>query len=198
MAEATAAQIRAEQLVNKLWRDKEVGSKVQKLAKETFPDAEIHTVDETLEPVLAPFRAQNDALAAELKAMRDEREADRKAAKERADEDQKLSFQAQISKARDAYNLTDEGFDKMVERMKATGNYQDPEAAAAWVSSKEPPPPPPGPTFGPQALNLFGSQKADESLALLHNDPERYADEQFALFQRDPDAYVRETFGGRQ
>ena len=197
MAEATAAQIRAEQLVNKLWRDGKLGADVQKLAKETFPDAEIHTVDETLAPVLAPFRAQNEALAAELKAMREEREADRKAAKDRADEYQKISFQAQISKARDDYNLTDEGFDKMVERMKSTGNYQDPEAAAAWVSSKEPPPPPPGPTFGPQSLNLFGTQKADENLALLHRDPERYADEQFALFQSDPDKYVAETFGGR-
>ena len=197
MAEATPAQIRAEQLVNKLWRDQELGSKVQKLAKETFPDAEIHTVDETLAPALAPLKAQNDTLAAELKAMREEREAERKAAKERADEEQKISFQDQIAKARDAYSLTDEGFDKMVARMKATGNYQDPEAAAAWVSSKEPPPPAPGPTFGPQSLNLFGSQKADENLALLHRDPERYADEQFALFQQNPDKYVAETFGGR-
>src|SRR5208282_6184830 len=122
MAEATPAQIRAEQLVNKLWRDGALGAQVQKIAKETFPDAEIHTVDEALAPALAPLRAQNDALAVELKAMRDEREADRKAAKDRADEDQKISFQAQISKARDAYNLTDEGFDKMVERMKTTGN----------------------------------------------------------------------------
>ncbi len=198
MAEATTAQIRAEQLVNKLWRDGKLGADVQKLAKETFPDAEIHTVDETLAPVLAPFRAQNEALAAELKAMREEREAERKAAKERADEEQKASFQDQIAKARNAYNLTDEGFDKMVERMKATGNYQDPEAAAAWVSSKEPPPPPPGPTFGPQALNLFGSQKFDEKRALLHHDPEAYADAEFAEFARDPDAYTAETFGGRR
>ena len=131
-----------------------------------------------------------------MKTFREEREADRKSAREREDEAQKLSFQEQIAKARDAYSLTDEGFDKMVERMKATGNYSDPEAAAAWVSSKNPPPPPPGPTFGPQSLNLFGSQKPDENLALLHRDPERYADEQFALFSQDPDAYVKETFGG--
>ena len=36
-----------------------------------------------------------------------------------------------IEAARNAYNLTDEGLDKMVARMKETGNYTDPDAAAA-------------------------------------------------------------------
>ncbi len=193
MAEATLAQQRAAELLEGLWNDPEIGAKIQKAAKDKYSD--VKTIDDAVAPVLEPLRKQNEALAAELKSLREEREAEKKAAEERKAEAEKQSFQQQIEAARKNYSLTDEGFDKMVERMKATGNYTDPDAAAAWVASKNPPAAVKGPTFGPQSLNLYGSQKADENMAALHRDPQAYMDAQLSEFISDPDRYVRETFG---
>lgn len=197
MAEATTAQIRAAELLEQLWNDEEIGAKIQATAKEKYGD--VKTSIDVVEPFIKPLKKQLDEetkkLQDELKTLREEREAEKKAAQEKAEEDQKKSFENAIEAARKNYALTDEGFDKMVARMKATGNYTDPDAAAAWVSSQNPPPPPPGPTFGPQPLNFWGSQKADETLAELHRDPQRYMDNQLSEFVRDPDKYVRETYG---
>ena len=194
MAESTVAEQRARELIDALWNDGEVGERIQKAAKERWP--EIPVAREFVEPLLSPLKKQNDDLAAELKAIREERDADRKAADERKAEAEKKSFEEQIEQARKNYNLTEEGFDKMVARMKLTGNYSDPDAAAAWVASKTPAPSPINtPSFGPQSLNLFGSQSADENMAALHRDPMGYMDSQLNEFVRDPDRYVRETFG---
>ena len=194
MAEATAAQIRAAELLETLWHDGEIGERIQKAAKAKWDD--VKTTGEAFAPIVAPLKAGQDALAAELKAIREERAAERNANEDRGNEVQKKTFQASLEDARKSYNLTEEGFDKMVERMKTTSNYSDPEAAAAWVASKTPPVRVDGPTFGPQSLNLYGSQKADENMASLHRDPQRYMDEQLSEFVRDPDRYVRETMGG--
>ena len=192
MAEATDAQIRAEKLVNELWSDGEIGQRLQAEAKKRFAD--IRTAEDMVGPALAPILKQNESLAAELKKIQDEREAERKAADERKADSEKKSFEEAISAARTRFNLTDEGFDKMVERMKATGNYTDPEAAAAYVASQNPPKPVAGPTFGPKDLNLFGSKKSDENMRQLHTDPQGYMDSQLNEFMVDPDKYVRETF----
>ena len=192
MAEVTPEHERALALVNSLWNDGELGMKLQRKAKEAFPD--IRTTDEAYAPVRAEFAAQMAAQAKELEEMRAERAAEKKAREERDAEKQKKSFEAAINDARNSYNLTDEGFDKMVARMKETGNYTDPESAAAWVASKTPPKPVSGPSFGPQDLNLFGSAKADEKMAALHRDPQRYMDTELTEFMNDPDRYVRETF----
>jgi hypothetical protein len=192
MAEVTPEHERALALVNSLWNDGELGMKLQRKAKEAFPD--IRTTDEAYAPVRAEFEARMTAQAKELDEMRAERAAEKKAREERDAEKQKKSFEAAINDARNSYNLTDEGFDKMVARMKETGNYTDPESAAAWVASKTPPKPVSGPSFGPQDLNLFGSAKADEKMAALHRDPQRYMDMELTEFVNDPDRYVRETF----
>ena len=192
MAEITPEHERALALVNSLWNDGELGMKLQRKAKEAFPD--IRTTDEAYAPVRAEFETRMAAQAKELDEMRAERAAEKKAREERDAEKQKKSFEAAINDARNSYNLTDEGFDKMVARMKETGNYTDPESAAAWVASKTPPKPVSGPSFGPQDLNLFGSAKADEKMAALHRDPQRYMDMELTEFVNDPDRYVRETF----
>lgn len=190
--------IRAQQLVEALWLDGKSGAALHAKAKELFPD--IRTPSDTTALLSAQmeerFSAQFNAQAEELKKLREERAAEREEAAKEAADKQKLSFEKQINAARDAYNLTDEGFDKMVARMKETGNYTDPESAAAWVASKTPPAPISGPTFGPQELNLFGSSQADEKMAALHRDPQRYMDMELTEFSRDPARYVAETFGG--
>ena len=199
MAEATPEMLRAQQLVESLWLDGKHGPALHAKAKELFPD--VRTPSDSTALLAAQmeekFSSQSKAQAEELEKLRAEREAEKKDAAERAAEAQKVSFEQQISAARDAYNLTDEGFDKMVARMKETGNYTDPESAAAWVASKTPPAAVSGPAFGPQDLNLFGSSKQDEKFKQLHEDPQRYMDMELTEFTRDPDRYVRETLGGR-
>ena len=190
MAEATEAQIRALAALEKLWNDGDVGPALQRKVKEIYPDAK--TNDDVFGPVVAPLKAENEKLAAKLAKLEEDRAAERK---EREDAAMKRSLDEALTEARQKYNLTEEGFDKMVARMKETGNYGDAEAAAAWVASKTPPAPAAGPSWKPQSMNLFGSKKFDEALADLHRDPGEYMDNQLAMFVSDPDAYVAETFG---
>ena len=192
MADITPEHERALALVNSLWHDADVGLKLQEKAKAAFPD--IRTTNEAYAPIRADMDRQLAAQQKIIDDMKAERDADRAAREADAAERQKKTFEQQIAAARDAYSLTDEGFDKMVARMKETGNYTDPESAAAWVASKTPPKPVSGPTFGPQDLNLFGSSKRDEKMAALHKDPQRFMDMELSEFVSDPDRYIRETF----
>src|SRR5580658_7538373 len=193
MAEATEAQIRALAVLEESWNDPEFGPALQKKVKAKYPDAK--TNDEVFGPILAPVQARAERLEKELEKLREERATEKKEADEAK---LKQSLDEALGTARQKYNLTEEGFDKMVARMKETGNYADAEAAAAWVASKTPPAPVAGPSWKPQSMNLFGSKKYDEALAELHRDPQEYMDTQLAQFVSDPDAYVSETFGGQQ
>ena len=190
MAEATEAQIRALKVLEDSWNDPELGPTLQKRVKHLYPDAK--TNDDVFGPVVAPLKAHTAKLEKELEALREERAAEKKAAEESS---LKRSLDEALTHARKAYNLTEEGFDKMVARMKETGNYSDADAAAAWVASKTPPAPAAGPAWKPQSMNLFGAKKFDEAFAELHRDPQEYMDNQLSIFASDPDAYVAETFG---
>ncbi len=190
MAEATEAQIRALAILEESWNDPEFGTALQKKVKAKFPDAK--TNEDVFAPVINPLRAENAALAKKLEKIEEERAAERK---EREETSMKRSLDEALTSARKNYNLTEEGFDKMVARMKETGNYSDADAAAAWVASKTPPAPVAGPSWKPQSMNLFGAKKFDEAFAELHRDPQEYMDNQLSIFASDPDAYVAETFG---
>lgn len=184
------ADERLKKLGEALWNDRELGAQIQAKAKAMFPDAV--TQEDLLGPVLSPLRAENEKLSKRLTEMQEERVAEKKVAEEIKT---RQTLEAQLDSARKNYSLTDEGFDKMVARMKETGNYADADAAAAWVASKTPPAKVEGPTWAPQALNLFGSKKYDEAMNELHRDPQAYMDSQLSEFVRDPDAYVSETLG---
>lgn len=188
MAEATQAQIRAEALLNELWNDGAAGDRIRKLAKEKFPETKI--VDDVVAPFVEPLKAQNKALQDRLDKIEEERAAERARYEEHQHQ---TTFQSQIEAARRSYSLTDEGFNKMLDRMKEQNN-PDAEAAAAWGASKTPAPIK-GPTWAPQDLNLFGSKTAEEGMARLHNDPIGYQDEQLAEFFKNPDKFVSETLG---
>jgi len=163
---------RARALVNKLWGDPELGAKVRKAAKDLFPDVSIP--EDQVDPVIAPLKGQLEATQAELKALKEEREAEKRAAAEAATQ---RSLESALEAARKKYSLTDEGFAKMVERMKEKQNFTDAESAAAWVASETPPPKPTsGPSWTPQALDLYGSKHADEKFKLLHSDPDAFFD----------------------
>lgn len=182
------ADERLRDLTNKLWADKDLGPRVQAFAKQMYPDAK--TDVDVVNPYLDPIREENAKLAEKIAKMEAAQAAREAEAEKKAGE---TSFKDMLDKVRRDYSLTDEGLDKVVQRMKDAGAY-DAEAAAAWVARQTPPPASPGPTWAPQHLNLFGSRDKDESMAQLHRDPQGYMDAQLSEFVKDPDRYVAETY----
>lgn len=186
----TDAHKRALELLDKLWNDGEIGATLRKKAKEQFGNA-ITIPDDTIDPIVAPLRKEVETLR---KQISDDAEKLSKERKDGEDKSARANLEKGLNDARNNYHLTDEGFDKMVERMKTTGNYSDPDAAAAWVASKSPPPAPPGPTWAPQQLKMPGTPEGDD-LKLLHSDPSAYTDKVLGEFLKDPQGFTDETFG---
>jgi hypothetical protein len=186
---------RAAALVDKLWNDEKLGSGVRRAAKDLFPETSI--IDDQLEPVVAPLREQNAALLKRLDEMQAAQEAERKAATEKLEKQRDEDYATRLDAARKRYGLTDESFDKMVARMKETGNYGDPEAAAAFILSQTPAPSSPGLTVGPQFLDFAGTRKSNERYKHLHMDPEGYFDDQVrqALDPATSRNYVADVMG---
>jgi hypothetical protein len=190
-APMTEDQARALEIFSELFNDpaSEAGKALRAKAKEKNPN--LRLPEDAVEPLIAPYREANDALKARLDAMEAERAEEKKT---REDDAAKNNLEAALAGARQRFNLTDEGFDKMVARMKETGNYGDAEAAAAWVAQQTPPPQAPGPYLGPQLLNLAGSAQYDEKFALLHKDPMgAFLDSEFREFLADPVKYSAEA-----
>ncbi len=190
MADPTDNNARALELFNELWADpqSEAGRALRAKAKEKYGVA---LPEDAAEPVIAPLRAENEALKTRLDAIEAERAAEKKANEDKSVQDGLL---AQLETARRKYNLTEGGLDLAVARMKETGNYTDADAAAAWVLQQQPKPAAPGPYLGPQNIDLFGSAKYDERFALLHKDPMgAFLDAEFAEFTADPAKYCADA-----
>ena len=187
-----AAKSRLELLSDNLWADKsDLGRLVRARAKELFPD--IVTPDEQAETAVAPLKGEVEDLKKQLTGA-----LDRLAAREKAEADLKaeVDLGVKLTEARKAFGLTDAGYDTMIKRMQETGNVTDAMAAAAWVVSQMPKPEPSSsPSWMPEAMNLFGSNKREEQWEALHKDPRKYLDDQLREFVKDPDRYVAETFG---
>jgi len=181
---------RSKELIDALWNDGEVGKKIQQAAKAKWND--IKTTDDVMSPIIEPHLNKLKAMEEKYEKLLEERIEEKRAAE---DERVKVKLEEQLEKARRDYNLTEEGFNQMIDRMKATGNYSDAEAAAAYVASKAPPAKVAGPTWAPQDLDLFGSKNRNDALVELHRDPMGYMDSQLTEFVSDPDKYVRDTFG---
>lgn len=188
----TTQHERALALLNKFWGDKsELGAKVRREAKQMFPDVSIP--EDTTDAAVAPIKAEVDDVKAQLKSA-----LDRLAAKEKADSDLQAEndMSVKIAAAVKEFGLTESGRDKMIERMKAQGNFSDAAAAAAYVVSQMPKPQVSNtPSWLPQAANTYGFGEKDEQWAELHRNPEKYFDNQLREFAKDPDKYVAETFG---
>ena len=181
---------RSKELIDALWNDGEVGKKIQQAAKAKWND--IKTTDDVMSPIIEPHLNKMKALEEKYEKLLEERMEEKRATE---DERVKVKLEEQLEKARRDYNLTEEGFNQMIDRMKSTGNYSDAEAAAAYVASKAPPAKVAGPTWAPQDLDLFGSKNRNDALVDLHRDPMGYMDSQLSEFVSDPDKYVRDTFG---
>ncbi len=184
---ATQNQLRAEQLIFSLWNDPEYGPKIREAAKKQFGD--IKTLED--DPVVGSIKAQNDALSKKLD------EALTRLNKRDEDDEQTKTFRQMeeaVGAAQRKFALTDEGRAKMLDRMKETKNFSDPEAAAAWVSHSTPPETPKS-TFSPAKTDFYGSASFDESWKKLHLNPDKYVDDELTLFSKDPDKYTAETLG---
>jgi vacuolar-type H+-ATPase subunit I/STV1 len=184
------ALYRSKELIDTLWNDGEVGKKIQQAAKAKWND--IKTTDDIMSPIVEPHLNKLKEMEEKYEKLLEERLEEKRVAE---DERVKVKLEEQLEKARRDYNLTEEGFNQMIDRMKATGNYSDAEAAAAYVASKAPPAKVAGPTWAPQDLDLFGSKNRNDALVELHRDPMGYMDSQLTEFVSDPDKYVRDTFG---
>ena len=192
MAEAAPnVDDRTKALLETLWNDGKLGSAVRAKAKELYPD--VMLPEDSLSPMVEPLRAELEANRKALEEMRAEREAEKAAALESS---QRVNLETALANARQSYSLTDEGFDKMVERMKTTGNYSDADAAAAWVAQQTPVNKVSKADWLPKKMNFLGSGDINDNpdFKLLHTNPDRYLDKQLEQFVADPDTYVAETF----
>lgn len=189
---ATQNQVRAEQLLEALWSSADLGPKIRKVAKERFPD--IRLPEDTVDPVVAPLRQENEALKARLDALAEKFEAREQKA---AETDSFQKMEAAVNAAAAKFKLTEEGRAAMLDRMKETRNYTDVEAAAAFIAHSAPPSPTSGPSWATSSakLNLFGSAEQDERFKRLHTNPEGFLEDELRNFASNPDAYVAETFG---
>jgi len=181
---------RSKELIDTLWNDGEVGKKIQAAAKAKWND--VKTTEDMISPIVEPHLVKLRAMEEKYERILEERLEEKRA---NEDERVKVKLEEQLEKARRDYNLTEEGFNQMIDRMKSTGNYSDAEAAAAYVASKAPPAKVAGPTWAPQDLDLFGSKNRNDALVELHRDPMGYMDSQLTEFVADPDKYVRDTLG---
>ena len=181
---------RSKELIDALWNDGEVGKKIQAAAKAKWND--VKTTEDMISPIVEPHLVKLRAMEEKYERILEERLQEKRA---NEDERVKVKLEEQLEKARRDYNLTEEGFNQMIDRMKSTGNYSDAEAAAAYVASKAPPAKVAGPTWAPQDLDLFGSKNRNDALVELHRDPMGYMDSQLTEFVADPDKYVRDTLG---
>ena len=159
-------------LYNKLWNDPKEGLAFKRKVKELVPEEQIPELD-MIDTTVKPFEEKMAKQAEDNKALKERLDNIEKRSK---DEKEESDLVKSLDSARKKFHLTDEGFDKAVARMKEMNN-PDAEAAAAWVASQEKKARPVGSSsFAPSALNLYGSNKVDESMADLHRDPIAWQD----------------------
>lgn len=159
-------------VMNKLWSDPKDGLAFKRKVKELIPDWQIPEVD-VVDQAAGPLREELTGLKKQIEDLVGTITTERKTASEKAEE---TSLQGRLDAARREYQLTDEGMDKVLARMKETNN-PDPSSAAAWVTDHMPKAKPtPAGGFGPRGLNLFGSANQDDSWAELHRNPDAWFD----------------------
>lgn len=176
----------AKALMESLWNSKTTGQKFKRVLKEHNPNfsiPEIDVVDEARKPIDEKLTAHEKTIEALQKRL-DERESKEKDEKEQTD------LKKEIEDVRKKFGLTDEGFDKMINRMKEKKSY-DPEAAASWVKSQEPKSKLASESkLGlPGKIDLYGSNSKDEAWADLNRDPMGFFDKEAERIFENPENY---------
>lgn len=170
-------------VLNKMWTDPKDGLTFKRKVKSLEPTWAIPEVD-VVDQAAAPFRAEIDTLKKSVTDLVDTITTERQTAAERREE---TTLQERLTAARKEYQLTDEGMDKVIARMKETGN-PDPSSAAAWVTDHMPKAKPTSgsSSFGPSAANLFGVKTQDDHWKDLHTDPDGWFDREVEAVLNDP------------
>lgn len=180
--EITKAQLdtfqRGMALLDKLWPDMDF----KRMVKAKQPDIQIPELD-IVDQATKPVNEKMAALEADNKKLREDWEADRKS---RQDERAMIDFRSELTAAQKKFGLTDEGLQKVVDRMKDKNN-PDVEAAAAYVLSQQPKPEPVAPSgLAPESFNLYGVQEKDDNWSELHKNPIKWFDKQAAAILAEP------------
>jgi len=181
----------AKGLLDGLWNNPANGTKFKRLLKETNPKLsipEIDIVDEAKRPIDEKLSAFEEG----FKKIHERLDAKEKTDKEQKEE---RDLRKELDDVRGKFNLTDEGFNKVIQRMKDKKSY-DPEAAAAWVVAQEPKVTPAGESkLGlPGKINLYGSAKEDKDWADLNKDPMSFFDSTVEDVFNNPQKF--KEFGG--
>lgn len=185
MAEISDAELavknRAVDLLNRMISDPTDGLAVKRKIKALVPDAnfpELNVIDVTTAPIKAALDEQS-ALNKKLTDRLDKWESDNLNAKEES------ALQAQLDSIKKQYSFTTDGMQKVVDRMKAKNN-PDAESAAAWVAAQERKAQPVAHSgLMPAALNLYGSNTADESWEALNRDPQKWMDNELVTMMNE-------------
>jgi hypothetical protein len=160
---------RSRDLIARAWSDPNLRPGLKAHVKAVMPDYRLP--DDDFEVLTAPIRQQNEALAKQVGDLVETlKKRDEDAAK-RDQEHRDAQYAERFEAACQRFNLTDEGRQKVIDRMKETGAYGDPLAAAAYIVSQEPPAAPTGALWGNNTLNFAASaEKSDtERYKLLHS-----------------------------
>lgn len=163
-------------LTNEIWNDKDHGLTFKRIVKAKRPQTRVPEID-IAEPLVASLNTRIEEQAKAHQALLDKIANESKA---RDDAQAERDLIAAIDGAQRQYRLTDEGRDRMIAHMKATGSA-DALGAAAFVASKEPAPAAISATgLMPNDMNLFGAgqQSEDEGVQMLHRSPDRWFDNQ--------------------
>ena len=173
---------RAANALDKLLGDPKLGRQVRATVKEAMPDVDFSkfTAQEQMEDAIAAATKTLTDKVAELEAKQAERD-------KKADEDKQFAdFSTRVTAAVKQHRLTDEGMQKMIERMKEQQS-SDVEAAAAWVAEQAPKPQSPQPSnIFPGKVDAWGTQSKDPQFEKLHKDPMGYLDDVVRETLSDP------------
>lgn len=176
----------AKSLLDGLWNSKTVGNKFKRALKEHNPNfsiPEIDIIDEARKPVDEKLTAQDKTIEALQKRL-DDRDAKDK------DEKEEHNLKQEIEGVKKKYSLTEEGLNKVIDRMKEKKSY-DPEAAAAWVMAQQPKTQlAKDSKLGlPGKIDLYGSASKDEAWADLNKDPMGFFDKEAERIFSNPEDY---------
>ncbi len=178
-----AIKNKAVELLNRMISDPKEGLSVKRKIKALIPEAkfpELDVIDTVTEPLVTRLAESEKT----NKSLSDRLDNWEKAQKDSADES---ALQKQLDNVKKSYGFTDEGLQKVVDRMK-TKNNPDAESAAAWVASQERKAKPISDSaLLPSSINLYGSNSAsdDVDIVALNKDPQGWADKKIVEMLND-------------
>ena len=190
---ATQNQVRAEQLIEALFTDPELGAKIHERAAKMFGDIKSHAntiINETVvKPAVTVLEKKLEATQEQLAKALDLIEK-----REKREEEEKTvnEMRSSVKDAVSKYKLTPEGEQAMLDWMKENRVYNA-EAAAAVIVHNAPPQPTSGPSWAHHKTDFYGTAKANEAYADLHKDPMGFMDAEIGKFLKNPEAYASEA-----